>query len=461
MEGAAGGLRIANKVGMFTRSAAVAAALLAAACGVPETDVAVDEDFESEAYALSVSSADAAQLLAWVNHPSTTGALLDDQVALDARAAAAVIAHRDGADQALGTADDDLYGSVTELDRVAYVGETALKRMLAWARAHPVGSPENVEGVSFSPEQVSAVVWGVNQTTNDELNDGLGLDNRAVNALLAGRPFASVTQMGAAAYVGPAALTALKAHAPVWAAKRAGPGTLAGTFDGVDFDEATAKQGLKLANNATLQSLLDAGLPIAGAAPMVGNRPYLNLAQVALVSGVGPATMGKLHEAAKANVVVVPSVGDGGTCDTAALLCKSGLQCSGLTLGPTGTCRPSWMANKFRSGTMAVIPDRNAQGVSIGVTVGGLATVAEDVIVHLEIDHPNKAELKILLTQPSSAVSTVWAVNSNGDARVVMGGDVERDSQVNGVWTLTVIDTAELNIGTLNGWTLELTSRMD
>jgi hypothetical protein len=237
--------------------------------------------------------------------------------------------------------------------------------------------------------------------------------------------------------------------------------TLAGTFDGVAFDEATAKAALKLANTAALQTLLDGGLPINGAAPIVGNRPFTSLGQVAAVSGVGVATMTALNALAKTRAVVTPSVADGDACNATQLLCLSGLQCSGLTLDVTGTCRPKWMANTFRSGTVAAIPDRNAQGVSIGLTVGGLASVPEDVIVHLEIDHPRKQELRILLTQPSSAQTTVWEVNSAGEARVVMGGTVERDSNVNGVWTLTVIDTAENNLGTLNGWSLELTSRMD
>jgi subtilisin-like proprotein convertase family protein len=32
---------------------------------------------------------------------------------------------------------------------------------------------------------------------------------------------------------------------------------------------------------------------------------------------------------------------------------------------------------------------------------------------------------------------------------------------VNGEWFLTVIDTASGNVGTLEGWSLELTSRWD
>ncbi|MBL8950287.1 MAG: proprotein convertase P-domain-containing protein [Myxococcaceae bacterium] len=434
--------------------------LLLACCGEADFDVTSPDPESPEAsqFALTMSSADAAELLAFVNDPSTTSNLLDDQVALDARAAAAIITHRDGADGIAGTSDDDLYGTVAELDHVAFVGDTALKRLLAWALTHPVAKAETVEGVAFTAEQVSLVLWGVNQATNDELNDELQLENRAVNALLAGKPFVSVAGIGAAPYVGPAALTKLRANAPVWAAKRAGTVTLAGTFDSVTFDEATAKAALKLANTATVQELTAGGLPVAGAAPITSNRPFATLEQVSKVHGVGVATMRALHALAKTTVPVTPSVPDGEACD-ARRVCLSGLVCAGLTHMEHGFCRPSWMANTFRSGTPLAIPD--GAPVSIGITVRGLASVPEDVIVHLELDHPRKSDLQIVLTQPSSAESVVWPVGSNGDARVVMGAGVERDSGVNGEWFLTIVDTVSGQTGTLNGWSLELTSRWD
>lgn len=256
-------------------------------------------------------------------------------------------------------------------------------------------------------------------------------------------------------------LLQLRANATVWAAKRAGAVTLAGTFDGIVFDEKTAKAALRLTNTATFQQLVDGGLPVVGAAPIVGNRPYTSLGQVAAVSNVGVATMRALQAMAFATVPVTPSVPDGGECDTAQRLCLRGLVCAGLTWNPHGWCRPAWMANTFRSGTVVAIPDGVATGVEMGIGVFGLASVPEDVIVHLEIDHPRKSDLRITLAQPSSAESQVWPVGSNGDVRVVMGGDVERDSAVNGMWMLTLVDTVSGSAGTLNGWSLELTSRMD
>jgi DNA uptake protein ComE-like DNA-binding protein len=303
-------------------------------------------------------------------------------------------------------------------------------------------------------------VWGVNRATSDELDDGLQLDTRAASSLLAGRPFATVAQMGAAPYVGATVLTRLRDHAPVWHALRAGAPTLAGTYDGVQFDEATAKAALTLCNRATLQELLDGGLPIAGAAPIIGNRPYTTLTQVSNVSGVGAATMAALQKLAAAAVPVTPSVPVNGSCDNAQLLCLSGLVCSGLSYGPTGHCRPAWMANTFRSGTQLGIPDRNAFGASMGVTVSGLGSAPEDITVHLnELDHPALTELRIILTAPNGAAATVWEAGAQGAIKVPLPASFDRSGPVNGVWVLTVIDTAAGNSGTLNGWTLELTSR--
>jgi len=100
--------------------------------------------------------------------------------------------------------------------------------------------------------------------------------------------------MGAVPYVGATALDKLRAHAFVWWTAMRGTPTLAGSFDGVAFDDATARIALDIANHATYIEMSQHGVPGTGAAPIVGNRPYTKVAQVAAVSGVGPATMSAL-----------------------------------------------------------------------------------------------------------------------------------------------------------------------
>ncbi len=80
-----------------------------------------------------------AAILGLVNDATTTLAVLDDEVPLDARAATNIVAHRDGADAVFGTSDDRLFASVAELDMVPYVGPSALDALAAYALAHGFG----------------------------------------------------------------------------------------------------------------------------------------------------------------------------------------------------------------------------------------------------------------------------------------------------------------------------------
>lgn len=58
---------------------------------------------------------------------------LDDDAALDARAAQHIVAYRNGADGAAGTADDQTITTLAELDAIKWVGPVALDKLLAYA----------------------------------------------------------------------------------------------------------------------------------------------------------------------------------------------------------------------------------------------------------------------------------------------------------------------------------------
>ena len=118
-------------------SFALLASGLLAACTAPESGDAIDDDFLSDGKsdgAISEGSPDALGVLAVVNTLDQDA--LDDDVGLDARAAAGIAKHRAGADKALGTSDDDRFDTLAELDRVPYVGKTAFAKLLAYARAN-------------------------------------------------------------------------------------------------------------------------------------------------------------------------------------------------------------------------------------------------------------------------------------------------------------------------------------
>lgn len=78
----------------------------------------------------SVAWAGDEELLDFVNDCTTTFDVLDIDVGLNSTAARNIITHRDGADKSCGTAGDDLFDSVQELDAVPDVDENALEKLL-------------------------------------------------------------------------------------------------------------------------------------------------------------------------------------------------------------------------------------------------------------------------------------------------------------------------------------------
>ncbi len=266
----------------------VASLILAAGCGAAD-----DPEASPSAYALALPAADAARVLDLVNDPASDVDLLHAQAGLDIRAARNIAAFRAGADATLPTGDDQYFADLAALDAIPYVGDTAFKKLQAWAQAHPAPAGEVVEGVAFRGWEAQAVVWGVDHADLAAL-DAL-MDARAAKGLIDHRPYATVTEMGPVAYVGEAALGKLRGDAAAfWTAMRGTP-SLAGTFDGVAFDEATAEEALAIANQASAELLVQHGMTSTAAGHVVGGRPYATLGQLAAVSGVGTATLTALR----------------------------------------------------------------------------------------------------------------------------------------------------------------------
>lgn len=188
--------------------ASVAAlSLVVAACAEMPEDTTGDNAGE-----LALSAADQQRILDLVNYPGTDEALLDGTVKLDSRAAKNLIAKRNGADGISPSADDFAFAKLDDVDAVSYVGTTAMQKLLAYATAHPAPAGETVKGVAFKGWESQAVVFGVNNATQDELD--VFLDSRAAKGLVAKRPFTSVAEIAKVSYVGAQALTTLRAHAP-------------------------------------------------------------------------------------------------------------------------------------------------------------------------------------------------------------------------------------------------------
>jgi DNA uptake protein ComE-like DNA-binding protein len=236
---------------------------------------------------LSFSPIEIDAVLDLVNDPSTDAAFLDVEIGLESRAAQQIILARNGADGVYPSSDDHPFDTIEELDTVKYVGAVALEILRNYTIDNPAPSGAIVEGVEFTAAESSAVLFGVNEATLDELDIDAQLAVDSAVAIIENAPYDSLEQLAAVPNVGKGTLTQLRAYAPVWMDLAA----LAGTFDGVTFEPHDAADALELANHATYEQLVAGGVYSSGARALVDNRPYDDLADVAGVSGVGPSTM--------------------------------------------------------------------------------------------------------------------------------------------------------------------------
>jgi phosphatidylserine/phosphatidylglycerophosphate/cardiolipin synthase-like enzyme len=133
------------KLGLIT-------AVLSACGGAGDDGVSSDESDLQEI--VTEGSVEALAILALVNDRAVDMAELDVDARLDKRAAQAIITHRDGADGAQRTDDDDLYETVAELDDQKFVANAAFKQLLAYATKQGyLADQENKElSVIFSPQ---------------------------------------------------------------------------------------------------------------------------------------------------------------------------------------------------------------------------------------------------------------------------------------------------------------------
>lgn len=152
-----------------------------------------------------------------------------------------------------------------------------------------------------------------------------------------------------------------------------------------------------------------------------------------------------------------------GTACSATNACPldSGLVCAGVSRG-AGLCGPAWQRRTFTSAPQLAIPDNKPAGADAQVRIYGLATVDTDVWLRLQVTHPRTADLRITLANPAGTVVTVF----DGTAGVNLDLDVpvlgfSGDEQVNGTWTLHVVDRASTKTGTIDRVELVVGSRWD
>src|SRR5665647_297465 len=99
------------------------------------------EDGETDGFAdgkadggMAEGSPEALGVLALVNDAQATAGALKAGAHVTSRVATGIVRHRDGADGLAGTADDDQFDSLAELDAIPFVGPATLNALLEHAR---------------------------------------------------------------------------------------------------------------------------------------------------------------------------------------------------------------------------------------------------------------------------------------------------------------------------------------
>ena len=190
---------------------ALIAIILATACDSP---IELDEASYAQR---AESTPEAFGVLALLNDSATTLEILDDNARLDARSARSLIAHRNGPDRVYLTADDNRFDTMAEVDAQYYVGRSAMNRLEAYAAqaGYVPGGSDIVgawEGIQFTMNEVTDTLALVNDASEGELDDDIGLNSRAVDGILAARPIATMNELADARYVGKSAMKTLLAH---------------------------------------------------------------------------------------------------------------------------------------------------------------------------------------------------------------------------------------------------------
>jgi len=126
------------------------------ACVADEVEDGPDDAFISGKAdgGLAEGTPDALGVLALVNDPARTASKLKADAGLTSRVATNIVGHRNGPDGAPGTADDDRFDTLAELDAIPYVGPVTLNALVEAARE--LGLPWARMGVIFSPRVAEA-----------------------------------------------------------------------------------------------------------------------------------------------------------------------------------------------------------------------------------------------------------------------------------------------------------------
>jgi len=345
----------------------------------------------------------------------TTFAFLDDTVALDRRAAENLVAHRDGADGVFGTDDDDLFDTIAEVDGVSWVGPSALATLQEFARLNDYvpGDDERLgsyDGVDFTYLQAERVLSFANEASEAELSEA-SVPSRAIDSIVEARPIATVADLADLYWVGPRTLEHLLAA--VAPPQPEGDALCATNADCDDGRRCVGRpDGFE-----------------HGRCRDLTNRP-----------------------------------GFQDPCEVDAD-CNPHFICIAETVYGRGYCADEWMRDTFTVETTTTIPAVAQPGpMYFPVTVFGQASVPEDILIELDLEHSDPSSLWIGIEPPTGQEPvTLWdgATETGPLPTTIIDRAIYRDDSVNGTYHLLVQNVEGRGEGELRGFSMTVTSRWD
>jgi subtilisin-like proprotein convertase family protein/C1A family cysteine protease len=124
-------------------------------------------------------------------------------------------------------------------------------------------------------------------------------------------------------------------------------------------------------------------------------------------------------------------------------------------LGFAGCAEPQTISET--NDTSMEIPDNDENGIESVIEITTTGEIA-DLAVDVDITHPFRADLIVKLRHPEGHEITLFNQEDLGEENLVRRfTPADFDTMpAAGAWTLTVIDWAGADVGTLNSWTLEM-----
>lgn len=116
----------------------------------------------------------------------------------------------------------------------------------------------------------------------------------------------------------------------------------------------------------------------------------------------------------------------------------------------------------YVNGTSTPIPDNTPEGISSVITVPQSGSIF-DLNVGVDITHTWRGDLIVILRSPEGTEHTLHNRTGGSADDLVQNWQLDNfnGEEMQGDWTLTVSDNANLDTGTLNSWQLTLTALSD